>query len=139
MALPELSVFQVPENICDRRLIASSEIQRLSEEGNSFVVRSIFLQGLLLMNPNSIPKALKSAVVSLQELNYFSRNNSLTVLDLCLAYVRSISWASAIVVGVHSVDQLKEIQGSSYLLPRGWATSISNLPQEIIDPRNWTL
>ena len=50
-ALPELTVFQLPENICDRRMIDSKHIKGLADKGNSFMVRSIFLQGLLPM-PN---------------------------------------------------------------------------------------
>jgi aryl-alcohol dehydrogenase-like predicted oxidoreductase len=54
-ALPELTVFQVPENICDRRMIDSKHIKSLADKGNSFMVRSIFLQGLLLMEAMSVP------------------------------------------------------------------------------------
>ena len=137
--LPELSVFQVPENICDRRLIVSSEIQSLFDEGNQFMIRSVFLQGLLLMQPNLIPPQLRLASQNVNELNIFARNNSLTVLDLCVAYANSISWASGIIVGVASLGQLKEIHKVTSTLPEGWETTISTLPPEIVDPRKWTL
>jgi aryl-alcohol dehydrogenase-like predicted oxidoreductase len=136
--IPELSVFQVPENICDRRLIDSKEVQRLSEEGNSFFIRSVFLQGLLLMEPALIPEKLKSANSTIQELNSFASSNSITTLDLCLAYAKAIPWAKKIIVGVASLHHLKEIKKSSSLLPAGWTTSISTLPLEIIDPRGWS-
>ena len=42
--IPELSVFQVPENICDRRMLNSKDLVDLEREGNHFIVRSIFLQ-----------------------------------------------------------------------------------------------
>jgi aryl-alcohol dehydrogenase-like predicted oxidoreductase len=137
--LPELSVFQVPENICDRRLIYSSKMQELADIGTIFNVRSIFLQGLLLMDPNSIPQKLYSAKAKVQELTTFSRKNSVTVLDLCLAYANSISWASSIVVGAISIKQLEEISRHSFVLPQGWSNSISTLPSEILDPREWFL
>jgi len=137
-ALPDLSVFQVPENICDRRLASSMAIQNMALDGNSFRVRSIFLQGLLLMEPSLIPQHLKASSTSIQELIIFARNNSLTVMELCLAYANSISWANGIVVGVASLDQLIEIQKSSSPLPERWETSISTLPSEILDPRKWT-
>ncbi len=135
--LPELSVFQVPENICDRRLVYSTAIKNMALDGNSFMVRSIFLQGLLLMQPNSIPQDLKLSREGLQQLIDFARDNSLTVMELCLAYANSISWANGFVVGVASLSQLMEIQKSSSLLPIGWEKSISTLPVEILDPRKW--
>jgi aryl-alcohol dehydrogenase-like predicted oxidoreductase len=137
--LPELSVFQVPENICDRRLISSMSIQKLAENGNSFMIRSIFLQGLLLMEPTLIPQELELAKVNVRELNNFANKNSLSVMNLCVAYANSISWASGIVIGVASLNQLKEIRASSSALPAGWEAAISTLPAEIVDPRNWSL
>jgi aryl-alcohol dehydrogenase-like predicted oxidoreductase len=135
--LPELSVFQVPENICDRRLMYSKEVLRLAEQGNIFNVRSIFLQGLLLMHPSSLPKQFRDVAPQLQEIIDFTQKNSLTVLELCIAYARSISWASGIIVGVTSVGQLAEIQESSSSLPDGWERDIPRLPIAVIDPRRW--
>lgn len=135
--LPELSVFQVPENICDRRLMYSKEVLRLASQGNIFNVRSIFLQGLLLMQPSSLPKQFSDVAPQLQEIIAFAQKNSLTVLELCIAYARSISWASGIIVGVTSVSQLAEIQESSSSLPEGWERDIPRLPIAVIDPRRW--
>lgn len=136
-ALPELSVFQVPENICDRRLFDSRHIQALAGDGNEFLVRSIFLQGLLLMDPGLLPPNLESAAPGLRSLMNYSHNNSVTVMDLCLGYAFSIPWASGIIVGVASLGQLQEIYNSATSLPVGWDSAIAKLPSEIIDPRNW--
>lgn len=136
-AIPELSVFQVPENICDRRLFSSKKVLRLSAEGNTFNVRSIFLQGLLLMEPESLPPQLNDAAPKLRELLQFAEKNSLTRLELCVAYSRSISWASGIVIGVSSLSQLKEILKVSASLPEGWQRDVPRLPIEVIDPRRW--
>ena len=138
-ALPELSIFQVPENICDRRLISSRLINALATDGNSFIIRSIFLQGLLLMDPISIPPKLGLATTAIKALNEFASVNSLPAMELCLAYAYSIPWASGIVIGVASLEQLKEIQESSLSLPNGWDKAISTLPPEIIDPRKWSI
>ena len=138
-ALPELTVFQVPENICDRRLFFSSAISNLADEGNFFMVRSIFLQGLLLMTPNLIPPKLKLAEKSISELINFANKNSITAMELCLSYANSIPWASGIVIGVASVDQLRQIHQSSSSLPLDWASAISILPPEVVDPRRWKL
>jgi aryl-alcohol dehydrogenase-like predicted oxidoreductase len=135
--LPELTVFQVPENIWDRRLVHSKKVLRLSEDDNSFNIRSIFLQGLLLMQPADLPTQLRNVAPKLQEFIDFAHENSLTTLELCTAYARSISWASGIIVGVASLGQLKEIQKASALLPEGWGEVIPRLPIEVVDPRRW--
>jgi aryl-alcohol dehydrogenase-like predicted oxidoreductase len=136
--LPELTVFQVPENICDRRLISSKRIKDLANNGNIFFVRSVFLQGLLLMDVDSIPSNLNAAKASIRKLKAFAGANSLTVMELCLAYVNSITWASGILVGAASPNQFREAIGYSSPLPDGWRTAIETLSDEIIDPRKWT-
>lgn len=137
--IPELSVFQVPENICDRRLLDSEIVKSLHEAGNTFIVRSVFLQGLLLMEPSAIPPNLRLAKKNVQELIEFSGKKALTVAELCLAYARSISWVNGIIVGAASLDQLKEVSKIVPSLPEGWVSEISTLPSEIIDPRKWSI
>jgi aryl-alcohol dehydrogenase-like predicted oxidoreductase len=136
-ALPELTVFQVPENICDRRLIDSKHIKDLADKGNSFMVRSIFLQGLLLMDAMSVPPKLHLVQPQLQRLNEIANKQKVKVLDLCLAYAYSISWASGIVIGVASLAHLKEILAAPSSLPEDWASTIKTLPPELLDPRKW--
>ena len=137
--LPELTTFQVPENICDRRMIDSKHIKSLADKGNSFMVRSIFLQGLLLMDTMSIPTELHLVQPQLQSLSDFANKQKVKVMDLCLAYAYSISWASGIVVGVASLAQLKEFLASPSTMPEDWASRIKTLPPELLDPRKWPL
>jgi len=136
---PKLSEFQVPENICDRRLFGSKKVLELACEGNSFLIRSIFLQGLLLMNPNEIPLKLINSNTGIKQLRDFGHRHSISTVELCLAYAESIPWAQGIIIGVASLNQLQEIFIANRSLPVGWESGISRLPDEILDPRKWNL
>ena len=136
---PQLTAFQVPENICDRRLVNSKAISFLAKQDCVFIVRSIFLQGLLHMDPINLPDNLKSARNVLLGIRKFSNSNSISITDLCIAYAKSISWANGIIVGVASPLQLIEISRSQMELPLNWLSSISTLPEDILDPRLWNL
>jgi len=137
--LPDLSRFQVPENICDRRLSQSEEMLELSRGNNVINVRSIFLQGLLLMPVEAIPKGLRESSKSINDLDLYSKKEVVNRIDLCVAYAKSISWASKIIVGVESITQLKAILDSSYKLNNEWEKSISVVSEVIVDPRKWQL
>ena len=137
--LPDLSRFQVPENICDRRLSHSEEMLELSRGNNVINVRSIFLQGLLLMPVEAIPKGLRESSKSINDLDLYSKKEVVNRIDLCVAYAKSISWASKIIVGVESITQLKAILDSSYKLNNEWEKSISVVSEVIVDPRKWQL
>ena len=134
---PLLSTFQILENICDRRLIHLKELIDFTNKGNVVNIRSIFLQGLLLMDLKNLPDKFQEATKSIESLNKYASENSVSVLDLCIAYVRKISWVGNYLVGVESTSQLKGILESSFELKENWETQISSLPDELKDPRFW--
>jgi aryl-alcohol dehydrogenase-like predicted oxidoreductase len=135
--LPELNIFQVPENICDRRMLNSKELLDLRLGGDHFIVRSVFLQGLLLMPLDKIPPGLEAARSSVSQLMAFSNSIGVTPLSLCLGYGQAIPWANGLVIGAATASQLREIIESSIQLPSGWDSKIDTLPEEVLDPRRW--
>lgn len=134
---PELSVFQVPENICDRRLIQLNELTDLKRQGNCLIIRSIFLQGLLLMPVEKIPSNLSGAKNTVSQIKDFAISSGIKPLDLCMGYAKAISWASGIIIGAASALQLRQIIGSQSRLPKNWDSRIGTLPEIILDPRQW--
>jgi aryl-alcohol dehydrogenase-like predicted oxidoreductase len=134
---PLLSTFQILENICDRRLIYLKELVDFTNKGNVVNIRSVFLQGLLLMSLKNLPDKLQKATHSIQDLNKYAIENHVNVLDLCIAYVKKIPWVGNYLVGVESPSQLREILESSFDLKENWETQISQLPEELKDPRFW--
>jgi aryl-alcohol dehydrogenase-like predicted oxidoreductase len=132
-----LTRFQIIENICDRRLNNSSEIIEFVESGNFIDVRSIFLQGLLLSDPNKLKDKFKLAFDAINAMNQYADSQKVSILDLCLAYAKSIKWASKIVVGIDSKKQLEEILKSNYELDMGWQNEIPVIPTSLMDPRFW--
>lgn len=131
---PRISLFQVPENIADQRLRYSQEVKRFHEAGIEFHIRSVFLQGLLLMK--TAPNQLLHAQPFIEKLLSATSNRNCTPIDLCLSYVKQIEWASKFVVGISEATQLHEIL---------YAKNCSfdeidfdeRLPEDIRDPRRW--
>ena len=137
VVFPLLSTFQILENICDRRLIHLKELIDFTNRGNVVNIRSVFLQGLLLMDLKNLPAKFQEATKSIENLNEYASENSVSVLDLCIAYVRKIPWVGSYLVGVESTSQLKGILESSFELKENWETQISSLPDDLKDPRFW--
>jgi len=134
---PGLTVFQIPENICDRRMHSSTELLDLQNQGNQLIVRSLFLQGLLLMSPEEIASRMKVAKKPIIQLKRLANSYNLLPFDLCLAYARSIPWADGIILGVANASHLRQAINSRETLPIGWESIIDTLPLEILDPRLW--
>jgi aryl-alcohol dehydrogenase-like predicted oxidoreductase len=133
---PKIGIFQVPENILDQRLLESEIVHKLSISGYKFFVRSIFLQGLLLMDPESLPLNLIAAKDNLKEFHEIAYSLNFSPLEASLGYLFELGWASGFLVGISEVSQLEELyQAQTRQFP------ILKLPKplttELIDPRNW--
>lgn len=134
---PELSVFQVPENICDRRLLNNELIKKIADNNKTVIVRSVFLQGLLLMDSREIPDYLTECKPCVESLSQLAEQFGVSKVDLCLSYAKSIGWCSGILVGAENLSQLQKIVDSNFILPENWREFVSPVPEEIADPRNW--
>jgi aryl-alcohol dehydrogenase-like predicted oxidoreductase len=136
--LPGLDLLQVPENILDRRLMDSSLLQELHEKGVEIHVRSVFLQGLLLMPERSIPKSLSGARQTILKLGNYAREREISVLDLCINYIRGLSWADKLVIGCLSTQQLTEICNFKKF-KLDYSSLPDTLDSSLTDPRFWNL
>jgi aryl-alcohol dehydrogenase-like predicted oxidoreductase len=113
--LPEIfenrhfDIVQAPFSLLDRRLLLSGWMKKLKSLGVELHVRSIFLQGLLLISPkNRMSKfALWDPVWN--EWDKWLKSNQITPLEACIRYALSIGEIDKIVVGVDSLDQLSDI------------------------------
>ena len=126
-----LGVVQVPASVLDRRLDESSLLMELAAAGTHVVVRSAFLQGVLLSTGGEL--ADHPDVVRFRE-----SVGSESLLEACLGHVGGLPWASHVVVGVTSADELTEIVAAwKSCTPRLLDESLGSDDVELIDPRRW--
>lgn len=135
---PFLKVFQIPENVCDQRLTLSSNLSGLASENNYFFVRSIFLQGLLLLDSDSLPKQVASAAPILQELKVFCEDLNVTILELCIGYARSLTWSSGLIFGANSENHVLDISNALNSVIDIDYSRAPKLSPWFLDPRNWS-
>lgn len=128
---------QSPLNILDRNLEKSGWLHELRNLGAEIHTRSVFLQGLLLMNPSKRPTYFQRWQPLWDRWDQWLTNAKSTPLQACLSYVSSLPEVSKIVVGVDSLSQLKEIldiPSGNLEIPD--STIASNDP-ELIYPFHW--
>ena len=133
----QFDLVQAPFNILDRRLIDTGWLTRLAELGTELHVRSVFLQGLLLMSPTARPKKFAPWDQLWFDWDNWLNINGLTPLQACLRYALSFPEISKVIVGVDSQQQLKEILvasvGTLPKIPVGLKTN----DLDLINPANW--
>lgn len=133
----QFDIIQAPFNLIDQRLIETGLLYRLAEQGIELHVRSVFLQGLLLMSNIDRPKKFARWEKLWTDLDDWLSINKLTPVQGCLNYVMSFPQVSKVIVGVDSLKQLKEILGAlSSTQPKRPDKLMCN-DLDLINPANW--
>lgn len=132
-----LNIIQSPLNIIDRRILAQEVIELAGVENLQIHTRSAFLQGLLLMDPAQRPTKFSKWQQLWSAFDKFIDESGLTRLEVCIRYVLAVEAVSKVIVGVDSLNQLKEIcDSASGELPEIPMELISNDPV-LINPALW--
>lgn len=135
--LPVLTVFQVPENAVDQRMLYSTKLLKLFDAGNKIFVRSTFLQGKLLQVEDELTGIFESLKPAVSDLRRAAKSVELEPLEYCLAYAKSIPWSTGVVFGVQSKDDLTSIVSALHRdYPRIEFNNLKVDPN-MVDPRNW--
>jgi aryl-alcohol dehydrogenase-like predicted oxidoreductase len=105
----QFDLVQAPFSILDRRLISTGWLSRLSTQGIEVHVRSIFLQGLLLMQGDRRPAAFARWERIWKEYDAWLQREPFGPLEACLRFALSFPGVDRVIVGVDCVGQLLEI------------------------------
>ena len=140
LRLDVCDLIQAPLNILDRQLVESGWSKRIKNLGLELHIRSVFLQGLLLMPINKRPQKFNRWLHIWKQWEYWLDESGLTPFQACLAYVLSVKEVDRLIFGVDSLKQLKELLNAVNTgLPKlGVLPEWPNLPDvELINPSYW--
>jgi aryl-alcohol dehydrogenase-like predicted oxidoreductase len=114
-------------------------LAELRIQGIEVHARSIFLQGLLLQDPKSLPRKFISMADWLVGVRKISNELNISVHELAILFVVTNPLVDHAVVGVNSAAQLVEIIRaiSSGRLDINLSQIAGLTDAQIIDPRKW--
>lgn len=102
-------IVQLPVNALDQRLVTSGHIAKLAVKGIEIHARSVFLQGMLLADPASLPKYFTPYLPALWHFQQAARTIGTDPLGLALNFVSSLSNIETAIVGVTTLAELDDI------------------------------
>jgi aryl-alcohol dehydrogenase-like predicted oxidoreductase len=102
-------LMQVPLSILDQRLLQNGDLAHMKGLGIEIHVRSIFLQGLLLMDPTKLPANLSHVAPVLTATRERIEQAGSTPLAAAIGYVLAQEEVDMALVGVTNSDELLEI------------------------------
>jgi aryl-alcohol dehydrogenase-like predicted oxidoreductase len=138
---PRIVLVQVPLSLVDRRF--DGELLRRAEEtGTEVIARSVLLQGVLTLNPESLPTHLQPLAETVASLRAFATERGRTALDVAISFVRDIPGVAGLVLGASTESELMGL-GDAFRSPqltekeREELEALSFADRMITDPRKW--
>lgn len=132
-------IIQSPLNIFDQRLVESGWLTKLAGQGIRVHVRSIFLQGLLLMPAVKRPSYFKPWESNLNNWLNWCESEDIGCLPAALRFVMMQPEIERVVLGVDSLNQFEEILVDSDSDIRSEMELFRTDDLGLIDPRQWKL
>lgn len=130
-------IVQAPFNVLDRRLVRSGWLKRLSDAGVRVHARSVFLQGLLLMDAKERPASFDRWGRLLDRWAGWCTAQGHPQLDAALGFVCAQAEIERVVVGVETAAQLGQIlQASSRVVALPPDDMMSD-DRELLEPYRW--
>jgi aryl-alcohol dehydrogenase-like predicted oxidoreductase len=133
----EIEVFQIPINLFDHRFIPY--LPKL--KGKIVFARSIFLQGLFLMDRKELPKWAKKPIKKLSDIVI---DHGIAPQDLAVSFVKDLPNITSLVIGAETTKQVLDnvwLVTNSPLdmdVTNCIMSEFADMPLEVIDPRKWS-
>lgn len=137
----DFDIIQLPLNVLDQRLVVGGQLARLKQRGVEIHARSVFLQGLLLMEPGQMPGYFSPVIPHLVRWRSVLESKGLTPAQGAFAFLRSIDATDVVLIGVESISQLERNISEfsdAYVADIDFHSFAVN-DDRFINPGNWRL
>tara|TARA_X000000950_G_C13835112_1_gene627841 strand:- start:562 stop:1425 length:864 start_codon:yes stop_codon:yes gene_type:complete len=134
----KFDVIQAPANIFNDEIFKKKNVSFLKNRGAKLEIRSIFLQGLLLVNPSKLPRIFKKWKEIFLKLDYFHKKKKISKISMAFSILRGKKYRS-VIVGISSFNDFKEIirnMSKKSIKPPNF--KIFN-KEKLINPKKWKL
>ncbi|MBD1381922.1 aldo/keto reductase [Metabacillus arenae] len=144
ISLDSFDVVQIPMNILDHRLINSGLLMELANHEMDIYARSVYLQGLLFLDPEDVPQNLiKTAKEPLEKLKKLSVETRLSPSELSMLFVRDMPEVNNILIGCETKKQVESnlklmaIPKLSDDIVKQIRFLFKDVSEELVNPKMW--
>lgn len=144
--IKEVSLIQIPFNVFSKEMLDKDIFARAKKTNKILFLRSIFLQGLLLIEPAELPDEMFFAKECIEQLYSFCKQKNIEVKEFCLGYALfKVTGVGRVLFGAETEEQVSEnielvnnlnIEETTYM---DWEQIVSGLlvPGQMLNPSLW--
>lgn len=134
---------QLPLSLFNQRMVESGALAACAAAEVTVFARSVFVQGLIFLDPAALPEHLAAARGVLGEFRTLCAAAKTDPLSLALAVVVARSEIDSVVVGAEKPGQIEDIAAAAAktadpdLISRALALT-AEAPSDLFDPSTWS-
>jgi aryl-alcohol dehydrogenase-like predicted oxidoreductase len=133
----DIDVVQAPLNVFDRRILGV--IDQLSALNIEVYVRSVFLQGVLIANPEDRPQRFNPWANHFARFDNWVLSSGMSAMACCLGFALQQPGITKLVIGTTSAASLTEIMTSVPNHHLEVPADLQSSDEQLIDPRVWSV
>lgn len=141
IAAPGVDAVQHPLSMLDQRFVRAGVPERAAAAGVAIFARSVFLQGVVTMEPARLPEPIAAVGPTIAKLRALA--GEMTIEELALRYAASLTGVTGVVVGMETHEQMERNVAAVKAGPLDRAVldaigrGVPDLPEEIVNPGLW--
>ena len=138
-----IKALQIPFNVLDTRHFAAGIFDKCIKKRIWLFARSIFLQGLLAIRPETLKRVPEGLVEPLQRFHDLAESMKMTGKQLALAFCRAYDSITGYVIGAENAAQVREnislfkMTSLDFENAINLASEFSNISESLVNPANW--
>lgn len=143
LASPVVEAVQVPINVLDGRHVSGGTLLAAQARGAAVFVRSVFLQGLLVMPEADMPAEAAPAIPVRRRLEALAKEAGMGMAEMAARYILGLPGVTCAIAGVETVAQVRDnlaVYAKGPLgadVMRAVEAAVPVLPEAAITPHLW--
>ena len=139
----EMDIVQFPGNVFDRRFERLGVFELAKKKGKEIYLRNIFLQGMLLADPENLPPNMEFMKFEIVRLRSMAVQFGLTRQELAINYLKTFFPEAKLIFGVETPEQVQgnvDVWKKPFSAEMDWVQRIFfNVSDRILIPKLWRL
>ena len=137
----EIDIVQIPFNLFDNINLRGGLLEKAKSKGKTIHTRSALLQGLFFKDANDRNETVRRLRNELMILSDITKKQNVTISQLALSYCLQQNTIDNVLIGVDSINQLKDnIQSVNYNITSQAINEINKIKVknlELLNPSLW--
>jgi len=106
---PLIKILQIPGNIFNQDILLSEEINKFTSSGGKIQIRSVLIQGLLMMDPQVIPSNIQETKAGVSYFQDTAKELNINKVHLAILCINYLLPEAEIIIGVDNKTQVKDL------------------------------